>query len=96
MKLNRSKPEEPAKEQKPKLNRLASTPTPIVTSHWDIITLSENTCFVCDKQFKKGANIICIGKKDGISLNRHARCDCFSEKWKAKFNGCPTLINHNS
>jgi hypothetical protein len=29
-------------------------------------------------------------------LNRHARCDCFSEKWKAKFNGCPTLINHNS
>jgi NAD(P)H-flavin reductase len=73
----------------PKFNR--RTVPAVSTDHWDRITLDETKCFVCDKPLKgkKGnKKYILIGKRQGVNLYRHEGCDCCSEAWKRKFNGC--------
>ena len=74
------------------------------SNHWDRVLLSEDHCFVCGKPFapitklqrskpKKSATstALYIGEKDGVSLFRHRGCDCNSEAWIKRFNGCDSL-----
>lgn len=71
-----------------KLNRRRIPDDP---NHWNRIKLDENSCFVCDKSFRKNQKKIPIGSKNGIALYRHEACDCNSTNWKKKFQGCKTL-----
>ena len=76
-----------------KLNRIDlsnSQLLPIIEDHWDVITLSEKTCFVCDKALGNKAHVL-IGKRDGVKIYRHSSCDCHSEKWKKKFGNLSSL-----
>ena len=88
--LNRRKPA--TEEIKTvKLNRRPKPTEKKIENHWEVINLSEDRCFVCDKPFKKGQRIICVGHKDSIGLNRHIKCNCTSERWRRKFADCKTL-----
>ena len=68
-----------------------------ISDKWEIITSSEDNCFVCDKPlFKKGkkvGNIISIGrhKIHKTLLRRHESCCPGSVKWEKKFN-----VKHSS
>ena len=56
--------------------------------HWDKIKSSGfETCFVCDKKFKKEQKAVYIGrhKHDGSYLFRHDNCDAMSANWHRKF-----------
>ena len=89
MKLNRKTPplEEIIEHPKRKLNKKPPAPVHMIDNHWEVVTVSEHFCFVCDKKFKPGERKINIGP----GLNRHNGHDSNSEAWRKKFQHCKTL-----
>lgn len=70
-----------------KLNRKPPAPIPIIESHWDVITMAHDVCFVCDKKIKPSQRKVSVGP----GLDRHEGCDSNSEKWRKKFQYCKTI-----
>jgi hypothetical protein len=61
--------------------------------HYDrISSIGPNTCFVCDKPFKRKHTKIHVGAKNGEKIYRHEKCDCHSVPWYNKFHGCRGLV----
>lgn len=58
-------------------------------THWSLIRGGGDTCFVCDKPFKKdqAKKYIGLHKETGERLYRHLKCASGSENWSKKFGG---------
>jgi hypothetical protein len=58
-------------------------------THWSLIKGGGDTCFVCDKPFKKDQTKRYVGlhKETGERLYRHLKCASGSENWSKKFGG---------
>jgi hypothetical protein len=58
-------------------------------THWSLIKGGGDTCFVCDKLFKKdqAKRYVGLHKETGERLYRHLKCASGSENWSKKFGG---------
>lgn len=74
-----------------KLHRRTIEP-PAPTSVYDLINVAgDETCFVCEKAFKKGGRKIFIGNSEKGRLYRHDDCNALSEIYIKKFTN---VLNH--